>query len=226
MKIQQMISRCFFGTLGLFKELAEVINRRGRDAENRRRFSHAIIDDGVCMTPDNKIGHNTHILSNSILNHVIVGSYSYIGEKCIFQNTSIGNYCSISREVFCGLGSHPLDTFSTSPLFYRRMNTFGIEVVASDSSFEEYRPIVIGNDVWIGARAIIKDGVNIGTGAVVAAGAVVTKDIPPYAIVAGIPARIIRYRISEESIKDLLDSKWWEENPTDAIQKIHDYDLL
>lgn len=221
-----MISRCIFGTLGLFRELSEVINRRGRDAENRRRFPHAIIDDGVCMTPDNQIGPNSHILSNTILNHVNIGSYTYIGENSIFQNTSIGNYCSISREVFCGLGSHPLDSFSTSPLFYRRNNTFGLNVVTKDSPHVEFQPITIGNDVWIGARAIIMDGVTIGNGAVIAAGSIVTKDVPPYAIVAGVPARTLRYRHSEENIKKLTDSNWWKDNPHEVINKMQEYDLL
>lgn len=226
MKITQILYRCLYGTLGLLQELAEIVNRRGRDAENRHRFPLAIIDEGVCMTSDSLIGSHTHILRNVTLNHVNIGSFTYIGEDCIFQNTSIGNYCSISREVFCGLGNHPLDSFSTSPLFYRRKNTFGLEIVRQDSEYEEYQPIHIGNDVWIGARAIIKDGVTIGNGAVIATGAIVTKDVPDYAIVAGVPAKIIRYRTSEENIKKQIDSKWWGETPTDAIKKVLDYGLL
>lgn len=225
MKTHKLLFRLFHGTIGLSRELADIINRRGRDAENRHRFPHAIIDTGVCMTSDNNIGQNSHILSNTILNHVNIGSYTYIGEKSIFQNTSIGNYCSISREVFCGLGSHPLDSFSTSPLFYRRRNTFGLEVVTKDSPHEEYLPITIGHDVWIGARAIIMDGVTIGNGAVVAAGSIVTKDVPPYSIVAGVPAKIIRYRHNEENIKIITDSNWWEENPHEAIDKMQKYDF-
>lgn len=226
MKIQQILTRTLFGTIGLFKELVEIVNRRGRDTENRHRFPHVIIDDGVCMTSDNQIGQKSHILSNTILNHVNIGSYTYIGENSIFQNTSIGNYCSISREVFCGLGSHPLDLFSTSPLFYRRHNTFGLEIVNDDSSYVEYQPITIGNDVWIGARAIIMDGVTIGNGAVIAAGSIVTKDVPPYAIVAGVPAKTIRYRHNEENIKKLTDSNWWNEDPYNVINKMQKYDLL
>lgn len=221
-----MISRCIYGTLGLFKELTEVINRKGRDAENRHRFPNAIIDERVCMTSDTEIGQHTHILCNVTLNHVKIASYSYIGEDCIFQNTSIGSYCSISRDVLCGLGDHPLNGFSTSPLFYRKDNTFKLEVVQSNSEFKEYKQIVIGNDVWIGARAIIKDGVTIGHGAVIAAGAVVTKDVPAYAIVAGVPARVIRYRTSEDKIKKLLNTEWWDEIPTDAMKKMQCHDLL
>lgn len=89
-------------------------------------------------------------------------------------------------------------------------NTFNLKVVDADLEFEEYAHIDIGNDVWIGARAIIMDGIKIGHGAVVAANAVVTKDIPPYAIVGGIPAKIIKYRFEPDKIERLIQSEWWK----------------
>ena len=72
------------------------------------------------------------------------------------------------------------------------------------------RPVIIGNDVWIGRNAIIMDGVEIGSGAVVASGAIVTKDVPPYAIVGGVPAKVIRYRFDEQTIERLIESRWWD----------------
>ena len=75
--------------------------------------------------------------------------------------------------------------------------------------YSNERPVKIGNDVWIGRGAFIKGGVTIGDGAVIAAHAVVTKDVPPYAIVCGVPAKIIKYRFDCETIKELLDLKWW-----------------
>ena len=84
--------------------------------------------------------------------------------------------------------------------------------------------IEIGNDVWIGSRATILEGVNIGDGVVVAAGAVVTKDVPPYAIVGGVPARIIRYRFDEETIQNLLKMKWWEKDQEWIQNHADDFD--
>ena len=83
------------------------------------------------------------------------------------------------------------------------------QVVDSNYDFAEYRPITIGNDVWIGARAMVMDGVEVGDGAIVAANAVVTKDVPPYAIVGGVPAKVIRYRFAPEKIEALQLLQWW-----------------
>lgn len=88
--------------------------------------------------------------------------------------------------------------------------------------FEEYEIVTIGHDVWIGMRAIVLDGITVGNGAVIAANSVVTKDVPPYAIVAGIPARIIKYRFDGDKIDKLEDSKWWELNLKEIKQKISD----
>lgn len=223
MKIQQMISRCFFGILGIFKELSEVINRRGRDSENRRRFPHAIIDEGVCMTLDTTIGTASRIMKSCIINHSKIGNYTYISSNAIIQNTTIGNYCSISYDLICGLGRHPLNRFSTSPIFYRKDHCIGVSVVENNIDFKENLPITIGNDVWIGARVTILDGVNIGNGAVIAAGAVVTRDVPPYAIVAGVPAKILRYRANENLINKWQESQWWDFPPIDAFNKMQKY---
>lgn len=78
------------------------------------------------------------------------------------------------------------------------------------NSYDEFKEIYIGNDVWIGQRAMVMGGVRIGNGAVVGAGAVVTKDVPPYTIVGGVPAKIIRYRFSDKVVKKLQSSKWWD----------------
>lgn len=105
---------------------------------------------------------------------------------------------------------------STSPIFYEGKNGFNKHF--SNIPAEINKNVVIGNDVWIGEAVFINDGVKIGSGAVIGAHSVVTKDIPPYAIVAGAPAKILRYRFDEETIKHLLESRWWEW-PDDKLAK-------
>lgn len=213
MKSIRYLKRALYGVVGLFKHFLFIINRYGRDAENRHRFPQSIVLDGVCLSQDTILGKNTKVHEGCIINHSRIGNYTYISRNALIQNTVIGNYCSISHELICGLGAHPLDLFSTSPLFYRVTNDFGIKVVERDSDFVEYKPIKIGNDVWIGARVTILDGVVIGDGAVIAAGSVVTHDVPDYAIVAGVPAGIIRYRNSIEHIRKFKESRWWNLDP-------------
>lgn len=141
--------------------------------------------------------------------NVKVGEYSYIANNSHLINCSIGKFCSIGPFVKIGLGKHPVDRFSTSPIFYSTKNPLRINLV-SQNTFKEFEEVSIGNDVWIGANAIIMDGVKIGDGAIVAAGAVVTKDVPDYAIVGGVPAKIIKYRFEESIIQKLKTVKWWE----------------
>jgi len=211
-----VLRRFVFGLAGLFVALAETINRRGRDFENRIRFRKAVIKSNVCLSQDCLLGSFVSIDSGTIINHSRIGDYTYICRNALIQNTIIGRYCSISHDVICGLGQHPLGLFSTSLLFYRRKNVFGIRVVTEDLDFDEYDPIYIGNDVWIGARAIIMDGVHVGNGAVIACGAVVTHDVPPYAIVAGVPAKVIKFRAAEEDILQYEKAEWWHRNPHEA----------
>lgn len=195
--------------LGLLLKLYELAVEGGRDIHNKLRFKDSIIDRKCCINPASKIAAHCHILENTLILNSSINSYSYIGVNSIIQNATIGSFCSIANDVFIGLGTHPTDYFSTSPLLYRVSNTFQIKLVDEDISFAEYAPIEIGHDVWIGARAIIMGGIKIGDGAIIAAGAIVTKDIPPYSVVGGVPAKVIRYRFEAEKIEKLLKSQWW-----------------
>lgn len=150
----------------------------------------------------NKLAKGTVISTSSI------GRFTYVaGAKIVL--TEIGSFCSIGPNVrIGGLGSHPVHWISTHPAFYSTLMQCGTTFSKVDK-FEEEKRTALGNDVWIGANATILDGVRIGHGAIVAAGAVVTKEVPPYGIVGGVPAKIIRYRFSADVIDALLEWQWW-----------------
>ncbi|MBG0761633.1 hypothetical protein BOO22_19695 [Vibrio cidicii] len=141
-----------------------------------------------------------------------VGKYSTGYEQFWHQARlleSIGAFCNISADNVTIAGNHPITTVSTNTFTYSKKVGF----VAKNRSIEHLtnlKKIKIGNDVWIGANVILLPGVSIGDGAVIAAGAVVSKDVPPYAIVGGVPAKLIKYRFEPEVIDGLLASKWWE----------------
>lgn len=143
-----------------------------------------------------------------------MGMHSY-SASYLPNNFVVGRYCSIAPNVKVMGTQHPLDRFTTSPLTY---DSRFIKIARDEynSSYDitpyikELPAPTIGNDVWIGENATLKGGINIGDGAVIAANSVVTKDIPPYAVVAGVPARIIKYRFSDVIRAELLAMKWWE----------------
>jgi acetyltransferase-like isoleucine patch superfamily enzyme len=155
----------------------------------------------------------------SIAGHVLmsgsIGAFSYVRNSRLSRGVRrIGRYSSIAPGVAAGDGNHPTDWLSTHPFQYGDSAMFKYWTKRKD--FNYLKPpkggrsaVDIGNDVWIGTNAVILRGVTIGDGAIVAAGAVVTKDVPPYAIVGGVPAKIIRFRFDEKIVQELLDLKWW-----------------
>ncbi len=140
--------------------------------------------------------------------NVTMGRYSYMGKNNSVANTTIGAFCSIASYCAIGGGAHPTDKVSTSPVFYAGRNIFRRNFGTAEAGLNA--PVNIGNDVWIGESVFINDGISIGDGAIIGAHSVVTKDVPPYAIVAGVPAKLIRYRFSEEEIAKLNELKWWD----------------
>lgn len=163
-----------------------------------------------------KVSNKAKIWRHAVLFHSSVDDYSYIGLKTRFIYAHCGKFCSIAGDCAIGMGTHSLNYKSTSPIFTSPNNGIGLKWTEK-SCFDEYKEVHIGNDVWIGQRVMIMGGVCIGDGAVVGAGAVVTHDVPPYAIVAGVPARIIRYRFDEQTIAKLLKEKWWN-NPESYLK--------
>lgn len=148
-----------------------------------------------------------------------VGAFTSITNDNIHQqqlgisNAIIGRYCSIAPGVILSPAMHPVGALGTAFCITGQLHGFATFPCPFDTDLSKGDPVIIGNDVWIGANAIIMRGVTIGDGAIVAAGAIVTKDVPPYAIVGGIPAKVIRYRFDESLIQRLLASQWWRWAP-------------
>ena len=157
---------------------------------------------------DSQLDETARIWDHSTVSNSTIGRYTSVGDHTLIAHSRIGSFCSISSFCQIGGGNHPIDFVSTSPLFYSGHNAFGKNF--SQNEFLSYRETVIGNDVWIGAHALIRSGVAIGDGAVIGMGAVVTKNVPPYAVVAGVPAFEIRKRFSPEIIDRLLALRWWD----------------
>jgi acetyltransferase-like isoleucine patch superfamily enzyme len=139
-----------------------------------------------------------------------IGDYTYgkprVASRGEGTTLTIGKYCSISTQVRIFLGSeHRMDWVSTYPFLIFLEDAKNIHVHPATKG-----DVIIGNDVWIGYGVTILSGVTIGDGAVIGACSVVTKDVPPYAIAGGNPARIVRYRFDEETIKKLLEIRWWD----------------
>lgn len=139
-----------------------------------------------------------------------IGNYSYIADGARIARTEMGRFCSIGPMAYVGLPQHPSKGFiSSHPLFYQNIPGRGFDYADRDY-FEGFAPTQIGNDVWIGANAMIKGGVKIGHGAIIGAGAVVTKDVPPYAVCVGVPAKVLRNRFDPDTIEFLLGFRWWD----------------
>jgi len=214
------LKRAFLLPVAFCKGLFRLANETARDMQNRLRYPGRDIQNGCIIGDGVKLAEHVKLYAGArLLMNTEIGDYTYIQENCRIQNATIGNYCSIANNAIIGLGKHPLEHFSTSPLFYSTQNPFGIRLKCQKDDVIEYQQIKIGHDVWIGMNAIVLDGVTVGNGAVIAAGAVVTKDVPSYAVVAGVPAKVIRYRFSDETIQKLQDSQWFLKRPEEVCLK-------
>lgn len=149
---------------------------------------------------------------------VEIGMYShgaFFEPYAVDEQTTIGRYCSMARGARIVNHNHPVGFKSTSGLFFNPH--FGL----CDHSLVEFHPLHVGNDVWIGTNAVILPEVStIGDGAIIGAGAVVSRDVPPYAVVLGNPARIVKFRFSEAVIADLLEERWWDRDVEDLLPEL------
>lgn len=161
-------------------------------------------DQACKFSPDVKIYRDARLLNATL------GRMTYVAEGARLGYCEIGAYSSIGpQSLIGGLGKHPTQLISTHPAFYSTLGQAG-RAFAKQDQFHELQETVLGNDVWVGARAVILDGCRIGNGAIVAAGALVTKDVPAYTIVGGVPAKPIRLRFSQEVITEFLAWGWWD----------------
>ncbi len=149
-----------------------------------------------------------------------IGAFTYLGEEAHLEHVRIGRYCSIGKRAQIGLSTHPTGWLTTSALGFMPFPAFENHFRDEDPAWQRALPVGdnpaetthIGNDVWIGANAMVKQGVTIGDGAVIGAMAVVTRDVPAYAVVAGSPARVIRMRFPDMVIERMLALRWWQYN--------------
>ena len=156
---------------------------------------------------DCKIHKTSKVCAGSHLVNVSIGKYSDIGYDCTIINTEIAAFCSLGANIIIGGASHTIDWVSTSPVFNE--NKDHLPKKFSNHKFNLESKNIIGNDVWIGNNVLIKSGVCVGDGAVIGMGSVVTKDVPPYEIWGGNPAKLIKNRFDENEKKELLKIKWW-----------------
>ena len=186
------------------------------------RVTNSKLGSGVSVGDDTTIercvlGDHVAINRRSYINDSVIGDYSYTGINTTMNFTRLGKFCSLARNVDIGGFDHDYKKATTMPMHrFQQMKNAAKPVANHDELCQ------IGNDVWIAAGAQVLHKVKIGDGAIVGGGAVVTKDVPPYAIVAGVPAKIIKYRFDPDTIAQLLEIRWWDW-PVDVIEANMDW---
>ncbi len=153
----------------------------------------------------------SHLMKGSEVYESSFGRFTRISGGSTIKS-KIGAFCAISRGALVGGGgSHPLNQISFHSIFYMNSKSQHPKIRFTETQLfdDELQEVNIGNDVWVGSNSVVKAGVTIGTGAVIGNSSLVVKDVPPYAVVGGVPARVIKYRHDESLIRELLRSQWW-----------------
>ncbi len=188
------------------------------------RYKGTAIKSGTKISKNVEVGKNVQIgKGSSISGACQVGDYTFINDFALIDASviHIGKFCSISHNVKIGMRSHPIELLSTSPKLYLKSKG-----VCEQDYFEELTlntHTLVGDDVYIGANAIVMAGVNVGTGAVIGAGAIVTKDVPPYSIIIGNPGKVVRYRFSDDIIDNLVSEDIYNKGISEIIDFNHDF---
>ena len=174
-----------------------------------------------------ELGRYTEVAAGAALEESRLDDYSYVMERCDIVCADIGKFANIASEVRINPGNHPMDWVSQQHFLYRRrMYRLHREDHAAFFNWRRRQRVQIGHDTWLGHRAIIMPGVRVGNGAVVGSAAVVTHDVPPYAIVAGAPARVLRCRFPEAIWKAIEATQWYHWDHATLQERLQDfYDL-
>lgn len=195
--------------------MISILKRLNKIAKQKKSFEikyeeqYLCVGDNVSFYGNCRFGLYNTIYDNVTLQDVVLGDFTYIGDFSSILKTAFGKFCCVGPRVVCGLGQHPTHTYvSSHPIFYSTLKQAQVTFADKDY-FEEFDEIAIGNDVWLGANVTVLSGVNISDGAVIAAGSVVNNNIPPYAIAGGVPAKVIKYRFTEQEVEFLRKFKWW-----------------
>ena len=189
----------------------------------RPKIAETVVHETVRLR-EAKIGRRCEILRNSVVEYSSLGDYSYLGENCDVAGAAIGKFAAIANAVRIGAPNHPMDRpaqhrFTYCPEYYEASAT------RDHGFFADRRAanVHVGNDCWIGHAAIILPGVAVGDGAVIGAGAVVSRDVAPYSIVAGVPARAIRKRFPDAVATSLRRIAWWDWPDETLFARIDDF---
>lgn len=176
------------------------------------RIVHTVLGSKVIIgessfIQDSNLGNGVQINRRNMIVGSTIGNYTYTGANTVIKKAKIGKFCSVSWNVSITGNQHDYHGVSMHP--FVRLPSFGFVEECKGQELDS-EIVLIGNDVWIGMNACILPGVKIASGSIVGAGGVVTKDVPPYAIVAGNPARVLKYRFSKDIIEELMEIRWWD----------------
>jgi phosphonate metabolism protein (transferase hexapeptide repeat family) len=180
------------------------------DTSPRPKIAETVIHETV-RRREAQIGRRCEILAHSRIEYAALGDYSYLGENCDVADAVIGKFTAIANSVRIGAPNHPMGRASQHRFTY--VPEYYEASASRDRDFFADRRgdrVVVGNDVWIGHAAILLPGVTVGDGAVIGAGAVVSRDVAPYTIVGGVPARAIRKRFDDDVAASLRRIAWWD----------------
>ena len=204
--------------VNLNKLIPSRLKQRIKNIIIKRQTKNLILEENVEISFSSVFKGYNKICKNSCIYNSEIGFYTYVSKNCEIANTTIGNFCSIGPNVKIAPGIHPVEDFvSTHPIFYSSKKQCGIKIV-EETYFQESIPTKIGSDVWIGANSIIMDGINVGNGAIIGAGSIVTRNVADYAVVGGVPAKLIKKRFDETTRNFLSESHWWAINDLSLLK--------